>query len=506
MHSIREIIRQKWGLKRSHREVARSVGVSPGVVGKVMSRAAHLGLTWEAVEALEEEELERQLYGPKCAPGTERPLPDPVWIHQERKRPGVTLELLHLEYLERHPEGYRYTQFCEVYREWLARHRLTMKQAHKAGEKVFVDYSGKKPTVVDGGTGEVREAELYVAALGASSYVYAEATWSQKLTDFVGSTVRALEAFGGAPALIVPDQLKSAVTRADRYEPEVNRTFEELGRHYGLAVLPARPRKPKDKAKVERAVQLVQRWVLARLRHRVFTSLRELNEAIAEQVAVLNDRPMRLYGKSRAQLFEELDRPALKPLPPTRYAVSEWKRVKVNIDYHVDVHGHFYSAPYSLARQVLEARLTATSVELLQRGRRVAVHVRSAKVGGYTTVAEHMPKAHRAHAEWSPSRFIQWASQVGPLTQSLVEAILQDRPHPEVGYRSCLGLLRLAKRYGNARLELACGRALRAHARSSRHVRLLLEKGLEATPLPAEEPSSQPAAAHENVRGADYYH
>jgi transposase len=418
----------------------------------------------------------------------------------------VTLELLHLEYLEKHPDGYRYSRFCGLYAEWATRHRLSMKQPHRAGEKVFLDYSGKKPSVVDAVTGEVREVELFVAVLGASSYVYAEASWSQSLPDFVGSTVRALEGFGGVPQLLVPDQLKAAVTVSCRYEPGINRTYLELAEHYGCAILPARPAKPKDKAKVERAVQVAQRWVLARLRNRVFHTLGELNAAIAELVAAVNARTMRVYGKSRLQLFEELDKPVLKALPATRYQVSEWKQCKVNIDYHVDLGGHFYSVPFSLVGETLEARSTATSVELFLKGHRVAAHVRSQQRGRHTTVSEHMPKAHRAHAEWSPSRFITWAGEIGPATQALVEAILRERPHPEMGYRSCLGILRLSKRFGKERLERACARAVRVKARSCRHVTTILEKGLDSAPLPGEEQATLPILTHENLRGPGYYH
>lgn len=505
MRNVREILRQKLQLKSTHRAVAVAVGVSAGAVGSVMVRWNKLGLTWEQVESLSEDELEQRLYGPRLPSTAARPMPDMLWVHRELKRPAVTLELLHLEYLERHPDGYRYSRFCDHYNEWLAKQRLSMRQVHRAGEKVFIDYSGRKPVVIDPVTGEAREAELYVSVLGASSFVFAEATWTQQLADFIGSTTRALEFFGGVPGALVIDNLKSGVTKADRYEGDVNRTFEEMARHYGTVVLPARPYKPKDKAKVEVSVQVVQRWILARLRNRTFHSLGELNLAIDELLQALNQRVTRHLKRSREQLFTELDKPCLKPLPQTRYEVAYWKTVKPNIDYHVEVFDHLYSVPHALRTEQLDARATATTVELFLRGNRVASHARSFK-GGHTTLGEHMPSAHRAHSEWTPSRFLHWAGEIGPMTQTLVQAILDERPHPEMGYRSCLGILRLSRKHGADRLEKACARAVRVRARSYRHVATILEKGLESAPLPSDEPSTTLPLLHENIRGRDYYH
>lgn len=380
-----------------------------------------------------------------------------------------------------------------------------MRQERRAGEKLFIDYSGRKPSIVDRVTGEVKEVELFVAVLGASSYVYAEATWTQQLIDFGASTARALEFIGGVPGALVIDNLQAGVTKADVYEGDINRSYEELARHYGTVVLATRPYKPKDKAKVEVSVQVVQRWVLARLRNRVFHTLGELNLAIAELLEQLNARVTKHLGRSREQLFAELDKPALRPLPASRHEIGYWKVVRPNIDYHVEVFGHLYSVPYSLRGELLDARTTSTTVELFQRGRRVASHVRGVK-GGRTTLSEHMPSSHRAHAEWTPTRFPQWAGEVGPMTQTLVKAILEERPHPEMGYRSCLGILKLSKTYGRERLEKACARAVRVKARSYRHVATMLEKGLEATPLPTDDAPTQLLLVHENLRGSDYYH
>ena len=460
-----------------------------------MARARALGWTsWDAVEGMSEEALEDRLYGRRVAPGTARPLPDPAHIHAERKRPGVTLELLHLEYLDANPNGYRYTAFCDHYRRWLVKQRLSMRQVHIAGEKMFPDYSGKRPEVVDGVTGEAKPVELFVAVLGASSLTYAEATRSQQSVDFIQSHIRAFEYWGGVPRAVVPDQLKSGVTEACRYEPRIQRTYEEMARHYGTAVVPARPARPKDKAKVERAVQVAQRWILARLRNETFFTLDALNVRIAELLEELNARKMRLYGASRRELFERIEKAALMPLPTERFSYAEWKKVRVNIDYHVAVEGHFYSAPYELVREEMEARISATTVELYRRGERVTSHLRSSVPGRYTTKHEHMPKAHQKHLEWTPSRIVHWAASIGPKTKELAEAILADRPHPEMGYRSCLGILRLGKRYGPERLEAACARAVAVRARSYRHVDAILKRGLDSAPLPTEAASRTPTA------------
>lgn len=504
MQKIREILRQKWLLGRSHRAIAKSVGVSAGVVGLALKRAGGAGLSWEAVENLDDDELERVLY-PSATAVSGRAEPDCAWVHRERHRPGVTLELLHHEYLEQHPGGYLYTAFCERYRAWVKRRGLSMRQVHAAGDKLFVDYSGKKPSIVDGATGEVSEVELFVAVLGASNLTYVEATRTQQSADFIASHVRALEYFGGVAAAIVPDQLKSGVAHSCRYEPEAQRTYEELARHYGTTVLPARPRRPRDKAKVEVGVQIAQRWVMARMRNETFFSLAAMNARIQELLEELNRRTMRRYGKSRRELFDEVERAALRPLPAERFEYAAWCKGRVNIDYHVNVEGHLYSVPHRLVHELLEARVGSEVVELFHRRQRIAVHRRSRVRGGFTTLVEHMPSAHRAHAEWSPSRILNWAEKVGPATRELCEAILQDRPHPEQGFRSCLGILRLARRYGDERLEAACIRASRARARSYRHVESILKHGLDRVALVDGEPVRSPIT-HENVRGRDYYH
>lgn len=506
MHRAREILRQKLTLRRSHREVGAAVGVSVGTVSKVANRAAELGLDWAGVEALDDERLDRRLFGTRCSTHECRPLPDPAQLHVELRRPGVTLQLLHLEYLERRADGYGYTKFCTVYREWLRRRAPTMRQVHVAGDKMFVDYAGKKPRYFDAEAGEVVEVELFVAVLGASSYTYAEATRTQRVADFTASNARAFAFFGGATTAIVPDQLKSAVTVSSRYEPGLQRTFAEFGRHYGTTILPARPRSPRDKAKVEVAVQVAERWILARMRNETFDSLGTLNGRIAELCGDLNRRTMRHYQASRLELFVRLDQPALKALPAEPFVHADWEKVRLNIDYHAKVGVHFYSAPHALVHESLWACSTATTVELLHGGTRVASHLRSDVPGGHTTDPQHMPASHQKHAEWKPSRILSWAATVGPMTAQLAEAILAERRHPEHGYRSCLGLFRLAKRFGHERMEAACARALAAGARSYRHVDSILKHGLDRAPALDTERREASCFVHENVRGSEYYH
>ena len=435
MRKTREILRLKWVAQRSHREAARSLGVSAGTVAAAVGRARARALTWEAVEALSDDAVERLLYGPKAAEiAGSRPEPNLAWLHQELRRPGVTLELLHVEYLAVHPTGDRYSAFCGRYRRWRARQRLSMRQVHKAGEKAFVDDAGTRPTVVDATTGEVVAVELFVAVLGASNYTFAEATRTQQSADWITSHVHAVEYFGGVPAVWVPDQLRTGVTVPCRYEPGVQRTYADWADHYRTVVIPARPAKPRDTAKVEVAVHVAARWILARLRHETFFRLDALNARIGELLTALNTRPMQGYGgHSRRDLFERCDRPALQALPRERFVYADWLRARVNIDDHVEVDHHYYSVPHPLIHAVLDVRLSARTVEIFQRGTRIWLHTRSHVPGRHTTVPAHMPKAHRAHLEWSPSRLLRWGATIGAATAALVQQILESRPHPEQG-------------------------------------------------------------------------
>ena len=503
MRDVREILRQKWQLGRSHRQVAESVGASAGAVGETMRRAKVAGVTsWATVEGLAPSELEARLYPSVAA--AEKPTPDCAWIHRERRRVGVTLQLLHLEYVEQQPDGYRYSQFCEHYRRWLRQRGATMRQVHQAGEKTFVDYSGKKPCIWDEKTGERIEVELFVAVLGASNFTYAEATRTQRGPDWIGSHTRAFAYFGGVTAATVCDQLKPGVTLSCRYEPGIQRTYEEMAAHYGTTVLPARPWHPRDKPKVEGAVLIVQRWILARLRNETHFSLGSLNARIAELLEDLNDRRMRVYQVSRRQLFDKLERSVLKPLPTTRFVYGEWSRAKVNVDYHVESDGHYYSVPHAHLHAHVDVRVSAGTVEILLDGRRVASHVRSFQRGRHTTTTEHMPAAHRAHLEWSPSRIINWAGTIGPSAAALVEHILHSRENPESAYRTCMALIRSAKPYEPARFDAACRRAIEIGSRTRKSVLAILSRGLHAAPLP-ETTEPAPGVPHENVRGGAYY-
>lgn len=501
MRKINEVLRLKFDAGLSHEKIARAVGLSKGAVAKYVSLATAQGIGWPT--GLGEAELEARLFPSAPAP-SERALPDFPAMHTELKRKGVTLQLLWSEYVAAVGDGaYRYSQYCQLYREWRGRQRRSMRQVHVAGEKTFFDYAGHTAPVVDPATGEIRQAQVFVAVLGASSYTYAEATWTQSLPDWIASHRRTVEFFGGCSTLWVPDNLRSAVSQASRYDPTPNPTYAEMARHYGAAILPTRPYKPKDKAKVEVGVQVVERWILARLRHQRFFSLGELNAAIRSLLDALNHRPMQKQPHTRAELFETLDKPALMPLPAQAYEYAEWRVAKPGIDYHLDLAGKLYSVPHTLVGEKLDVRLTATAVEVFHKGRRVAAHPRQIP-GRYATQPEHMPKSHRAHAQWSPGRFLNWAADIGPATCSVVKHQLNDRFHPEHGYRACLGLLNHVRRYGKTRLEGACLRALEIGAPSYRSISSILDKGLDQHTLA--EPEATPLPAHANVRGAGYYH
>jgi len=505
MKRIREVLRLRHEKGLSQRLIARACGMGAGTVSEYLARATQAGVTWPVPVDLDDASLEARLF-PVVPPGEERVPPDLLKIHQELKlkRPGVTLLLLWQEYREAHADGYGYSRFCEIYRSWEGKLRRSMRQQHRAGERLFVDFSGKKPHIVDPNTGEEIAVELFVGVLGASSYTYAEATHTQQLHEWIGAHRRMLDFFGGSTAVWVPDQLKSAVTRSCRYEPGINRSYQELAAHYGAVVIPARPRKPRDKAKVESNVLVVQRWILARLRNRTFFSLPELNAAIRELLDQLNGRPMQKTGKSRREMWEQLDRPALKPLPVGRYELAEWHPCKPNIDYHVDVQKHFYSVPYQLKDESMEARYTSSVVEVYCKGKRIASHRRRYDHQP-STLAEHMPSSHRAHAEWTPSRLIRWAEKIGPATGHVVAGILKSRPHPEQGYRACLGLMRLGRRYGAPRLEAACERASHLRSYSYSTVRNILSSAQDRLPLEAPTTAEGTTVTHDNIRGGDYY-
>jgi transposase len=505
MRRITDVLRLAAG-GRSQREIAQAVNAARSTVGEYLKRAKKAGISWPLPPAWDEAVLERALFPPPPPlPAASRGVPDWAHVHQELKRKGVTLFLLWEEYKVAHPDGFQYSWFCKHYRTWVGKVDLVMRQSHRAGETLFVDYAGQTVPVVERATGEIRHAQVFVAVLGASNYTFAEATWTQALPDWIASHQRAFTFFNGVSETVVVDNLKSGVTHPHRYEPELNPTYAEMAAHYDVAILPTRVAKPRDKAKVEVSVQVVERWILARLRNQRFFSLDELNRAIAELLPLLNERPFKKLPGCRRELYEQLDRPALKPLPAQRYVFGTWKKVRVNIDYHIELERHYYSVPYQLVKQQLEARLSAHTVELFHRGRRVASHRRSFKPGGYTTATAHMPRPHREYAEWTPRRLVEWANKTGPATGELIGQILAHRRHPQQGFRSCLGILRLGKSYGEARLEAACVRALRIGAASYKSIESILKHGLDQQPLP--EPAS-PASTrnHDNLRGPKYYH
>jgi len=507
MRKIKEIYRLKLVCGLSHRQITASTGASKGTVGDYLLRAKTAGLTWAEIETMDEADLERLLF-PSSRPSRAsppRPLPEWSEVRQELTGKGVTLALLWQEYKERYPEGYEYSRFCDLYRIFSGKLDVCMRQEHKAGEKLFVDYAGQTVDIVDAATGLIQEAQIFVAVLGASNYTYAEATWSQDLRDWVGSHCRAFDDLGGSTEILVPDNLKSGVTTPCRYDPVVNRTYEEMAAHYGTAVIPARVMKPRDKAKVEAGVLLVERWILACLRHQTFFSLAALNREIRRLLIRLNDKPLKLLKVSRRELYLRLDRPALKPLPAVRYVFSEWKKVRVSIDYHVEFERHYYSVPYQLVRKELDLRSTAETVECFHRDQRVASHRRSRDKGRHTTIREHMPKAHQEYLDWTPKRLVQWAAKTGGATEGVVEAILASRPHPQQGFRSCLGLLRLGKSYSPERLEAACHRALAIGSASYKSVQSILKNDLDSQPLPAPETPEAPPIEHPNIRGTLYY-
>ena len=505
---VREVLRLTFA-GVSKREMARRTGLASSTVRATIARFQSLGLIWPLPETVTDSDLEAKIYKSAGKKQGHRRIIEPDWasLHREMKRKHVTLSILWDEYIEAHPEGYRYSRFCELYRSWEGKISVTMRQAHLGGDKLFVDYAGDTASVViDRLTGEIRKAQIFVAVLGASSFTYAEATWTQSLADWIGAHARAFEAIGGVTRLLVPDNTKTAIIKACLYEPQVNRTYTEMAAHYGTGVLPARPRRPRDKAKVEVGVLIMERWILGRLRNRRFHSLGELNEAIRGLLVRLNDeRPIRRLGVTRRQLLEELDRPALKPLPAEPYVFAEWRARRVGIDYHVDVDKHYYSVPHRFARAEVEVRLTGRSVEVFAKGERIAVHLRSSGNGKHTTVQEHMPSSHRRYANWTLDRIRTDAAAIGPATAALCELILEHRPHPEQGFRACLGIVRLVKPFGTARVEAAATRALDIGAMTYGSVRSILDNNLDRHSAGQRGPDGV-TILHPNIRGPRYYH
>jgi transposase len=465
MRKVREVLRLRHALGVSERQIAITTGLSRSTVGEYLRRAAVIGITWPMPEGLDDAELERRLFTPPTFDEKPaRPLPDWSDVHKELKRRAVTLLLLWEEYRAEHTDGYGYSRFCDLYRDWCKTISPTMRQTHAAGEKLFVDFAGDTIPVFDAAIGIGRRAHIFVAVLGASNYTYAEARWSEGLADWIGAHVNALNMIGGVPKAVVCDNLKAGVTAVCRYEPGINRTYQELAEHYDTAILPIR-----------------------------------------QTVADLNAKIMRKLGVSRNELFAEIDRPALKALPTAPYQYAEWKKCRVAPDYHVEIADHYYSVPSRLIREQLEARITDTTIEILHNGARVASHARSHARRRHTTIPEHMPSAHRRYAEWTPARIRREAARIGPATIALVEAIMQAKPHPEQGFRACLGILRLARSYGSARIEAACRRGNDIGATTYGSIKSILQHGLDRA-YANEEPPDAPPIRHRNIRGTGYYH
>lgn len=504
MRKIRDVLRlAAQGL--STREIAASSGVGRTTLRDYLRRATRAGLVWPLPDGLSDIDLERLLFT-SAGVGRRGQIPPPDWsyVHAELRRTGVTLSLLWEEYRAVHPDGYGYSRYCELYGLWEGRLTAVMRQRHEAGETLFVDYAGATLDVICPKTGEVRSAQLFVAALGASNYTYVEASWSQTLPDWLASHTRALSFFGGVPGQIVSDNLKAGVIKACFYDPAINRSYADMAAHYDTAVVPARPRKPRDKSKVETAVLLTQRWIVARLRNRRFFSLDELNAAILELLDRLNDKVTRHLGASRRDLFETLDRPALKPLPSAPYVYAEWKMARAGLDYHVDIGRHYYSVPYQLLKQKLWVRITARTVEIFHQGQRVASHARTSGNRQHSTHRDHMPPHHRFRLDWTPERIRRQAARIGPNTEAFVEVVMRERKHPEQGFRSCLGVIRLGKTFGRDRLEAACDRALQINARSYSSLQSILKNGLDRKARTRA--TDEPAITHPNIRGAGYFH
>ena len=506
MRKIKEVLRLRFEVGLSFDAIGQSCNIGHTTVGEYLRRAKDAGLTWPLTEDMDDASLEKLLYSRSPDPTVKRPMPDWEYVHKELKRKSVTLFLLWQEYKETYPDGYEYSWFCRNYKDWSGKIDVAMRFNHRAGEKLFVDYAGQTIPIIEKRTGEIREAQIFVATLGASNYTYAEATWTQSLLDWIGSHTRALRFLGGVPEIIVPDNLKVGVERSCRYEPDLNPTYQDMASHYGCAVIPTRIRSPKDKAKVETGVKTVEQWILARLRNIPFFTLTDLNKTIRNLLEDLNSRPFQKMRGNRRSMFEELDRPALKPLPVESYAYAEWKKAKPHIDYHIEAKGFYYSVPYQLDKKEMEVRITQHIIEIFYKGKRVASHQRSYDPSKrFITVREHMPKSHQKYLDWTPQRIIRWASKTGTATAQTVEMIMNNRSHPQQGFRSCMGIMSLGKEYGQDRLEAACSRALTIGSPSYKSIQAILKKGLDRLPPQKEVPQQTSFITHSNIRGPQYY-
>lgn len=507
MRYINEILRLRYDAKLSQRDIARSVRVSVGSVNQYLARATQADLTWPLPAGMDQKALIKALF-PDQPPSSRSGFVEPEWpsVQVELRHKGVTKQLLWEEYCQCHPHNaYSYSQYCHRYQVWLGQQRRSMRQIHKAGEKLFIDYCGPTVAIINPQTGEIRNAAIFVAVLGASNYSFAEATWGQSLCDWLESHVRAFEFFDGTTTILVPDNLKSAVSKACRYEPDMNRSYKALAEHYSVAVIPARPRKPKDKSKAENGVLLVERWVLAKLRHETFFSLAALNIRIKELLEQLNNKPFQKLPGSRRSQFETLDKPALRPLPSLPYRYVDIKKVKVGIDYHIGYRNHFYSVPHQLVGKQLEVHASSNCVQVYNLDTLITTHPRK-YAAGFTTNPAHMPENHRAHGAWTPARLLNWGATIGPYTRQMVQQLIDDKAHPEQAYRACLGLLNLNNHYGSKRLENACRLGITEGLRYVKNIRNILKHNRDQKPATSEETKPTLNQHHENVRGSKHYH
>lgn len=504
MRKISEMLRQRHELKRSYRDISKSLNISIGTISDYLSRAKAANLSWP-LPPLSEEALHEKLFLPASKTHSNKKMaPDWEWAHRELRRKGVTLLLLWREYREIHPDGYGYTNFCNKYRAYAKQLSPVMRQTHKAGEKTFVDYAGTKIPWIDPSTGEIHEAEIFVGALGASQLMFVEATATQNLADWIQSHIHMFESFGGVSEVVVPDNLKVGVTKAHLYDPDINANYQHFSEHYGFAIVPARVAEPKDKAIAESAVGYATTQILAPLRNITFTSIGEINAAIKPLLTAINNKSFQKMKTSRQKLFEELDKPALKPLPKDRYQYAEWCKAKINIDYHFVFDDHYYSVPYRYIHHSVEIRASSKIIECFYKEKRIAVHARSYLRYKFTTLAEHMPPAHRAQAEWTPERIKRWASKIGPKTAEFIEHMIATRAFPQQAFRSCLGLLRLGKQFGEDRLEKACDRAIISGLNRYQQVESILKNKLDSLTLSHVE-SAPILSSHKNIRGSIYY-
>jgi len=505
MRKVREILRLKFDCNFSLREISNSCSIGRSTVADYLSRAQSANLGWPIPDHLSDTDIYDLLFKNRDHKSVnKRNMPPMEYIHNELKKKGVTLQLLWYEYKQNHPDGYQFSYFCELYQHWAKKLDIALRQRHNAGEKLFIDYAGHTVPIKNSETGETTDAQIFIATLGASNYTFAEASFSQSLPHWIKSHIHAFEFFGGVPQILVPDNLKSGITHPSRYEPDINPTYHDMARHYNTAVIPARVRKPKDKAKVENAVKFAENRIIAALRNHTFFNLAELNKAISQKLVELNNRKFQKLDTTRREMYEKIDRPALKPLPAIKYEYAEWKKVRVNIDYHIEFDRHYYSVPYQLRKEQMDVRYTDTSIEVLFKNKRVASHLRSYKAGDFTTCRDHMPKSHQKYLEWTPSRIINWAAKTGPQTAQLVMGIMNSRRHPEQGFRACMGIMRLGKRYSTDRLEKACKRAVSIKSYSYKSVESILKKGLDKVPLQLDQTEVK-SIDHPNIRGNRYY-